>query len=177
VGKPVGIEQEREHGQMSNRFAAQRRSFLATVGAVVTGRAWAKAEGAKTTSRVSRRRASIPYKPDVLVVGGGPAGIGAALGAARAGCKTLPVENHAFFGGVASWCLGMPINQMRPGGKPRSHVHELIIQKLLQYGDQAVRIGNSRGRLGGQKHGELCRHGTRRRNRGGDRSQKEVYAP
>jgi heterodisulfide reductase subunit A-like polyferredoxin len=53
-------------------------------------------------------------------------GIGAALGAARKGVKTLLIENHAFFGGVAAWALGMPINQVRPGGKPRSMVHELL---------------------------------------------------
>jgi flavin-dependent dehydrogenase len=68
---------------------------------------------------------------DVLVVGGGPAGIGAALGAARKGAKTLLIENHAFFGGVAAWCLGMHMNQVRPGGRPRSVVHELLIQKLI----------------------------------------------
>jgi len=78
---------------------------------------------------------------DVLVVGGGPAGIGAALGAARAGAKTLLIESQGFFGGVAAWSLGMPINQMRPERKPRSVVHELLIQKLLAYGDQAVCIG------------------------------------
>jgi len=89
-----------------------------------------------------RRRHVIPYNPDVLIVGGGPAGIGAALGAARKGANTLLIENHAFFGGVASWCLGMPINQMRPGRKPRSKVHERIVEKLLAYGDQAVRIGD-----------------------------------
>ena len=53
---------------------------------------------------------------DVLVVGGGPAGIGAALGAARAGAKTLLIENLSFFGGVAAWSLGMQMNQMRPFG-------------------------------------------------------------
>jgi ribulose 1,5-bisphosphate synthetase/thiazole synthase len=78
---------------------------------------------------------------DVLVVGGGPAGIGAALGAARQGANVLLIENHGFFGGVAAYGLGMPINQMRPEGKPRSDVHELVIQKLLNYGDLAVTIG------------------------------------
>ena len=78
---------------------------------------------------------------DVLVAGGGPAGIGAALGVARKGATTLLIENHSFFGGVAAWALGMPINQVRPGGKPRSAVHELLVRKLEAYGDQAVRAG------------------------------------
>jgi len=78
---------------------------------------------------------------DVLVVGGGSAGIGAAIGSARAGAKTLLIENHSFFGGVAAWALGMQMNQMRPAGKPRSAVHELVIGKLLAYGDQAARLG------------------------------------
>jgi ribulose 1,5-bisphosphate synthetase/thiazole synthase len=76
---------------------------------------------------------------DVLVVGGGPAGIGAALGAARKGAKTLLIENHGFFGGIATFCIGMNMNQMRPAG-PRSDVHELLIGKLLSYGDLAGRF-------------------------------------
>jgi len=78
---------------------------------------------------------------DVLVVGGGSAGIGAAIGAARAGAKTLLIENHSFLGGVAAWSLGMQMNQMRPAGTPRSLVHESVIGKLNSYGDQAARIG------------------------------------
>jgi ribulose 1,5-bisphosphate synthetase/thiazole synthase len=88
-----------------------------------------------------RVRAEVPYEPQVLIVGGGPAGIGAALGAARTGVRTLLIESCGFFGGVAAWSLGMPINQMRPESKPRSQVHELLIQKLVAYGDQAVYIG------------------------------------
>lgn len=46
-----------------------------------------------------------------------------------------------FLGGIASFCLGMPINQMLPAGKSRSAVHDLLIESLRAYGDQAVRTG------------------------------------
>lgn len=39
---------------------------------------------------------------DVLVIGGGPAGIGAAIAAARAGAKTVLVERYGFLGGNAT---------------------------------------------------------------------------
>ena len=116
-----------------------RRKFLAAAGAGAVG-GLARPVFAQSNLR-TRKEAEIPYKPDVLIVGGGPAGIGAALGAAAGGADTLLIEHHAFFGGVAAWCLGMPINQMRPGNKPRSKLHELLLAKLRAYGDQAVRIG------------------------------------
>ncbi len=97
---------------MKPRTAVTRRGFLAAGAAVAGG----GARGAAQTAS----RYPVLDTVDVLVVGGGTAGIGAALGAARAGAKTLLIENHSFFGGVAAWALGMQINQMRPGGKPRS---------------------------------------------------------
>jgi len=118
---------------MKLRSAVTRRGFL-TAGAAVAG---GGARGAAQTAS----RYPVLDTVDVLVVGGGTAGIGAALGAARAGASTLLVENHSFFGGVASWALGMQPNQMRPGGKPRSAVHELVIQKIQAYGDAAIRVG------------------------------------
>jgi FAD-dependent oxidoreductase family protein len=48
------------------------------------------------------RRVPVAHDADVLVVGGGPAGIGATIGAARAGARTLLVEKQAFLGGVAT---------------------------------------------------------------------------
>ncbi len=110
-----------------------RRIFLATAG-TATGLTVVPAVAAKSQPPALD-------SVDVLVVGGGPAGIGAALGAARRGVKTLLVENQSFFGGVGAWALGMPINQVRPNGKPRSAVHELLVRKLEAYGDQAVRAG------------------------------------
>jgi hypothetical protein len=46
----------------------------------------------------------VPYaaQTEVLVIGGGPAGIGAALAAARAGARTTLVEQYGFLGGAAT---------------------------------------------------------------------------
>jgi len=88
---------------------------------------------------VKRNKRIETIKTKVLVVGGGPAGIGAAIGAAKAGAETLLIENYGFFGGVASWSIGMCMNQMRPDEKPRGYVHELIIRKLQNLGSQAVK--------------------------------------
>ena len=48
------------------------------------------------------RNAKVLPEADVLVVGGGPAGIGAALGAAEAGARVLLVERYGFLGGSAT---------------------------------------------------------------------------
>lgn len=94
----------------------------------------------RSTLAVTRRRPLPAMTTDVLVVGGGPAGIGAAIGAAKAGAKTLVLEDQGFFGGVAAWGMGMCMNQMRPFNEPRGYVHELLLKKLQAYGKQAVRL-------------------------------------
>jgi ribulose 1,5-bisphosphate synthetase/thiazole synthase len=88
---------------------------------------------------VTKKRETI-MSADVLVVGGGVAGIGAAVAAAKTGADTLLIENYGFFGGVASWSIGMCMNQMRPGDVPRGYIHELLHEKLSNYGEQAVRV-------------------------------------
>ncbi|MET7399521.1 FAD-dependent oxidoreductase [Dactylosporangium sp. NPDC005572] len=54
---------------------------------------------------------------EVLVVGGGPAGFGAAMGAAAAGAEVVLVERYGFLGGNATAALVMPLmsfhNEMR----------------------------------------------------------------
>lgn len=44
---------------------------------------------------------------DVIVVGGGPAGIGAAISAAENGADTLLIEQYGFLGGM--WTAGLVI--------------------------------------------------------------------
>jgi hypothetical protein len=55
------------------------------------------------------RDARLAADTDVLVVGGGPAGIGAAVGAADAGAKVVLVERYGFLGGNATAALVMPL--------------------------------------------------------------------
>ncbi|MGY1553150.1 FAD-dependent oxidoreductase [Microbacterium sp. A588] len=53
----------------------------------------------------SARQIPVVAEVDVLVIGGGPAGVAAAAGAARAGARTLVLERHGFLGGM--WTAGM----------------------------------------------------------------------
>jgi hypothetical protein len=57
---------------------------------------------------------------DVVVVGGGPGGLGAAVMAARAGAKTLLIERYAALGGMASFGEVHPFmpNHARIDGAP-----------------------------------------------------------
>jgi len=55
------------------------------------------------------RTAAIVAEPDVLVVGGGPAGLGAALGAAGVGVEVVLAERYGFLGGNATAALVMPL--------------------------------------------------------------------
>jgi hypothetical protein len=55
------------------------------------------------------REAIVAAEADVLVVGGGPAGLGAALGAARAGGRVVLAERYGFLGGNATAALVMPL--------------------------------------------------------------------
>ena len=117
----------------------KRRKFLAASGVSLLGLGTIGCQIGKSPEIVRKKRANT-IKTSVLVVGGGPAGIGAAVGSAKTGARTLLIENYGFFGGVASWSIGMCLNQMRPDEKPRGFVHELLLEKLQKYGEQAVRI-------------------------------------
>lgn len=54
---------------------------------------------------------------DVLVIGGGTAGFGAALGAARRGARVRLIEGTSKIGGVMAFCPGMPWGGGYPLGR------------------------------------------------------------
>ncbi|HXH13033.1 MAG TPA: FAD-dependent oxidoreductase [Alphaproteobacteria bacterium] len=67
------------------------------------------------------RTAAIVAEPDVLVVGGGPAGLGAALGAADLGVEVLLAERYGFLGGNATAALVMPLmSSHTQRGRPKA---------------------------------------------------------
>ena len=61
------------------------------------------------TIALPARHAVVAADTDVLVVGGGPAGLGAAVGAAHAGARVVLAERYGFLGGNATAALVMPL--------------------------------------------------------------------
>lgn len=61
------------------------------------------------TLLLPERKGTIAAETDVLVVGGGPAGIGAAVGASQTGARVILAERYGFLGGNATAALVMPL--------------------------------------------------------------------
>ena len=80
---------------------------------------------------------------DVIVAGGGPAGIGAAVAAAKNGAKTLLLEGRSSFGGIAAQALWMPLNRMYLHGESRGGVHKMLLEKLDECGPNAYLKGRT----------------------------------
>ena len=80
---------------------------------------------------------------DIVVGGGGPAGIGAAVTAARAGARTLLVEGRSILGGVAGISLQMSFNyllrrgRIPPGTEPKKYpgIRGLFADRVMGMND------------------------------------------
>ncbi len=100
----------------------RRRTFLTnlvlTQGALLSGSQYSNAADSKSADlalghgkTVTEPAREIPVieEPDVLVIGGGPAGVTAALAAGRAGASTLLVERYNHLGGLWTGGLVLPL--------------------------------------------------------------------
>jgi ribulose 1,5-bisphosphate synthetase/thiazole synthase len=102
----------------------KRRNFLSTLavssGAMMSGARCNNESSRKITTEIPQERTGstilepareIPIieEPDVLVVGGGPAGVAAAIAAGRAGASTVLVERYNHLGGLWTGGLVLPL--------------------------------------------------------------------
>jgi hypothetical protein len=80
---------------------------------------------------------------DVIVAGGGPAGIGASLAAAINGARTLILEARSQFGGTATAAMWMEINWVFKDNQEtdRGGVHTILIDAIRSWGPDASRPG------------------------------------
>lgn len=70
---------------------------------------------------------------DVLVAGGGPAGLAAALASARSGAKTLLVEKNGWLGGMATAGLVHPFMPSYAGDRPvNAGIFSEVIERLVK---------------------------------------------
>lgn len=72
-------------------------------------------------------------RKDIVIIGAGFAGIGAAIAAARSGNEVCLIEVSSRLGGVAGDCPGMPIGAAFPAGFCVGGIVEELIQRLTNY--------------------------------------------
>ncbi|GAA4703558.1 FAD-dependent oxidoreductase [Brevibacillus fulvus] len=82
------------------------------------------------------------YSYDVVVVGGGAAGIGAAVGAAQTGARTLLVEKNPYFGGAATHSSVLTYCGFFTQGEPYEQIVGGVGQQVL---NQLAKMGMYNG--------------------------------
>lgn len=65
------------------------------------------------------REVPVQREADVVVIGGGSAGLNAAVAAARAGCRVTLIERYGFLGGTSTAVLDTFYGFFTPGSEPR----------------------------------------------------------
>lgn len=85
------------------------------------------------TIREPSREVPVGGSFDVIVCGGGPAGLIAAVAAARNGARTLLIERYGFVGGMSTAALVTPISEFRHFGK--QHIGGIPFELLQKAAD------------------------------------------
>lgn len=79
------------------------------------------------------RRIPIVRHVDVLVAGGGPAGLAAAIASARCGAKTLLIEKNGWLGGMATSGLVHPFMPSYAGDRPiNTGIFAEVVERLVK---------------------------------------------
>lgn len=81
------------------------------------------------------RSVRVVAETDVLVVGGGPAGVGAAVAASREGARTLLAERYPYLGGMAAGGMVLVIDDMMDGAR------QTVLGIAQEYAERLARIG------------------------------------
>lgn len=84
------------------------------------------------------RSGTVAAEVDVLVVGGGPSGLGAALGAAATGARVAIAERYGFFGGNATAALVMPLMAYNIRSRPAAGQGPSLMPNDNGIGDAVV---------------------------------------
>jgi hypothetical protein len=85
------------------------------------------------------RQIPVRAEADVVVVGGGPSGIMAAIAAARSGARTVLAEHHGFLGGMATAALVGPISKFNlHGSRIVRGLPEEFVEKLASRGGAII---------------------------------------
>jgi hypothetical protein len=82
----------------------------------------------------------VRWNGDVIVAGGGPGGLGAAVAANRYGVKTILLEKNGFLGGMMSYGCGMPLGGAYPGMKTIGGIAEEILSAVRNAGPDAADV-------------------------------------
>ncbi len=95
----------------------------------------------------------VAAESDVVVVGGGPGGIVAALAAARTGAQTLLIERYGYLGGMATAGLMTGFNGFR-NERPPNHLQTVrgIAQEIV---DRLIAAGGADGCTAHGNYGNL----------------------
>ena len=94
------------------------------------------------TFQIPANRVAVIAKPDVCVVGGGAAGLAAAIGAARSGLDVLLIEKYGFCGGATVAGLsGTICGLYSSGNRPERNVFGFA----GEFSDRMETMGGTRG--------------------------------